>query len=89
MQGLGEFRVCGRVNLVGEDVVRLGPGDGEIQASEQLGQRFTFSAPQHRQGVSSLVGHSDTFPDWRNDPDSDSAQFDYFIDVGQVGEIAC
>jgi hypothetical protein len=82
-------RVCRWVNLVREDVFCLGPGDGEIQTSEQLGQGFPFSPYQHGQGVSSLVGHSDTFRDRRHDPDADSAHFDYFIDVGQVWEIAC
>jgi hypothetical protein len=67
------------VNLVSEDVVPLSPGDDEIQPRQQLCQRFTFSEFQHRQGVSSLVGRSDTFPDWRNDPDGDSAQFDYSL----------
>jgi len=66
----------------------LSPGDGEIQASEQLGQGFAFSPYQHGQGVSSLVGHGDTFPDRKNDPDGDSSEFDYFIEVGQVWKIA-
>jgi len=86
MQGLGAFRVCGRVNFVSENVVCLSPGDGEIQPGEQPGQGFTFSAFQHGQGVSAFVSHSDTFRERRNDSDADSALFDYLIDVGQVWE---
>jgi hypothetical protein len=82
MQLLGALRFCLRVNLVGKNVVGLSPGDGEIQTSEQLGQRFTFSTFQHGQCVSSLVGHSDTFRERRNDSDADSALFDCLFDVG-------
>jgi hypothetical protein len=84
MQLLGARRFCRRVNLVGENVVGVSPGDSEIQAGQQLCQRFTFSAFQHRQGVSSFMGHSDTFREWRDDSDADSALFDCFFDVGQV-----
>ena len=52
---LGVLRVWGRVKFVREDVICLGPGDGKIQTSEQLGQRFTFAPYQHGQGV---------FPSW-------------------------
>jgi hypothetical protein len=89
MQLLGALRFCRRVNLVGENVVCLSPGDGEIQAVQQLRQRFTFSAFQHGQGVSSFVGHSDTFPQRRNDSDADSAVFDCLFDVGQLWETVC
>jgi hypothetical protein len=44
MQLLGALRFCRRVNLVSENVVCLSPGDGEIQAGQQLCQSFTFSA---------------------------------------------
>jgi hypothetical protein len=84
MQLLGALRFCRRVNLVGENVVGVSPGDGEIQAGQQLCQRFTFSAFQHRQGVSSFMGHSDTFREWRDDSDADSALFDCLFDVGKV-----
>jgi hypothetical protein len=86
---LGALRICGWVDLVGEDVFCLGPGYGEIQASEQLDQGFTFSPYQHGQGISSLVGHSDTFRDRRKDPDADPALSDYLLDVRQVWESAC
>jgi hypothetical protein len=86
MQLLGALRFCRRVDLVSENVVCVGPGDGEIQAGQQLCQRFTFSALQHRQGVSSFVGHSDTFREWRNGSDADSALFDCLFDVGKVWE---
>jgi hypothetical protein len=83
---LGAFRVCGLVNFVRENVVCVSPGDGEIQTEQQLRQRFTFSAFQHGQGVSSFVGHGDTFRERRNDSDADSALFDCLFDVGQVWE---
>jgi hypothetical protein len=83
------LRVWGRVKFVREDVICLGPGDGKIQTSEQLGQGFTFAPYQHGQGVFSLVGHSDTFSDRRQDPDADSALFDYLIDVRKVWKTAC
>jgi len=89
MQLLGTLRFCRRVDLVGKNVVGLSPGDGEIQTSEQLGQGFTFSAFQHGQGVSSFVGHSDTFRERRNDSDADSTLFDCLFDVGQVWETTC
>jgi len=89
MQLLGALRFCRRVNLVGENVVGVSPGDGEIQAGQQLCQRFTFSAFQHRQGVSSFVGHSDTFCERRNDSDADSTLFDCLFDVWEVWETTC
>jgi hypothetical protein len=84
MQLLGALRFCRRVNLVGENVVGVSPGDGEIQAGQQLCQRFTFSAFQHRQCVSPLVSHGDTFREWRNDSDADSALCDCLFDVWEV-----
>jgi hypothetical protein len=89
MQLLGALRFCRRVYLVSENVVGLSPGDGEIQAGQQLCQRFTFSAFQHGQCVSPLVGHSDTFRERRNDSDADSAVCDCLFDVGQLWETAC
>jgi len=89
MQLLGTLRFGRRVDLVVKNVVGLSPGDGEIQAGQPLCQRFTFSAFQHGQGVSPLVSHSDTFREWRNDSDADSALFDGLFDVGQVWETAC
>lgn len=53
---------------------------------EQLCERFTFLTFQHGKRVAPFVGHGDTFPQRRNDSDRDSAQFDYFIDVGQLWE---
>jgi hypothetical protein len=88
MQLLGTLRFCWRVDLVGENVVGVSPGDGEIQTGQQLCQRFTCSAFQHRQGVSSLVGHCDTFRERRNDSDADSALFDCLFDVGEVWKTA-
>jgi hypothetical protein len=85
---LGPVKAC-LVHFVGEHVFCLGSADGEIQASEQLGQGFTLSPYQHGQGISSLVGHSDTFRNRRNDPDADSALFDCLLDVRQVWETAC
>ena len=46
LKGSRTFHVCG-VNLVGEDVIGVGAGDGEVEAGQQLGQRFTFPAFQH------------------------------------------
>jgi hypothetical protein len=89
IQLLGALRFCRRINFVSENVVCLSPGDGEIQPGQQLSQRFTFSAFQHGQGVSSFVGHSDTFRERRNDSDADSTLFDCLFDVGQVWETAC
>ena len=89
MQLLGALRFCRRVNLVGKNVVGVGPGDGEIQAGQQLCQRFTFSAFQHRQCVSPLVSHGDTFREWRNDTDADSALFDCLFDVWEVWKTTC
>ena len=85
---LGALRFWRRINLVGENVICVSPGDGEIQTGQQLGQRFTFSAFQHGQSVSPLVGHSDTFPEWRNDSDADSALFDRLFDVWEVWKTA-
>jgi len=89
MQLLGALRFCRRVNLVGENVVGVSPGDSEIQAGQQLCQRFTFSAFQHRQCVSPLVSHGDTFREWRNDSDADSALFDCLFDVWEVWKTTC
>jgi len=47
-----------------------------------------FAVPAWPRCFSSLVGHGDTFPDRKNDPDGDSSEFDYFIEVGQVWKIA-
>jgi hypothetical protein len=77
------------VDLVGEDVVCLGPGDGEIQTGKQLQQGFPFSPYQHRQGICSLMGDSNTVANGRDDPDTDSALFDYLSEVRQVWETAC
>jgi len=35
------------------------------------------------------VGHSDTFREWRNDSDADSALFDGLFDVGKVWKTTC
>jgi hypothetical protein len=60
-------RVCGlRIDLVREDFFVVGLGDGQVEASEQLGQGLTFSAHQHRQGAFSVVGYSGTSPDGTN-----------------------
>ncbi len=88
MQLLGARRFCRRVDLVGENVVSMSPGDGEIQAGQQLSQRFTISAFQHGQGVSPLVSHCDTVRERRNDSDADSALFDCLFDVWEVGKTA-
>jgi hypothetical protein len=76
MQPLGERRFCRRVNLVGENVVGVSPGDGGIRAGQQLCQRFTFSAFQHGQCVSPFMSHSDTFREKKDDSDADSTLFD-------------
>ena len=89
MQLLGALRFCRRINLVSKNVVCLSPGDGEIQPGQQLSQRFTFSAFQHGEGVSSFVGHSDTFRERRNYSDADSTLFDCLFDVGQIWEAVC
>jgi hypothetical protein len=86
MQLLGALRFCRRVDLVGKNVVGVSPGDGDIQAAQQLCQRFTCSAFQHGQCVSPLVSHSDTFREWRNNSDADSTLFDCLFDVRQVWE---
>ena len=49
-----------RVDLVGEDVFGERFANRQIETCEQLCQRFTFSAFQHRQGVFPFVGHRDT-----------------------------
>jgi hypothetical protein len=84
MQLLWALRFCWRVDLVGKNVVSMSSGDSEIEAGQQLCQRFTFSAFQHRQGVSSLVGHCDTFRERRNDSNADSTLFDCLFDVWEV-----
>ena len=83
---LGALRSSRRVNLVGENVICVSPGDGEIQAGQQLCQRFTCAAFQHGHCVFSLVVHRDTFLERRNDSDADSAVFDCLFDVGQLWE---
>jgi hypothetical protein len=84
MQLLWALRFCRRVDLVGKNVVSMSSGDSEIEAGQQLCQRFTFSAFQHRQCVSPLVSHCDTFRERRNDSDADSALFDCLFDVWEV-----
>ena len=81
---LGAFQGRGLVDLVGEDVSGVGQGDGEVQPSQQLHQRFTFSLFQHSQGVSSLVSDGHAFLDGRNDPDGDFSACDGLFDIGQV-----
>ena len=88
MQLLGALRFCRRVDLVGKNVVSMSPGDSEIEAGQQLCQRLTVSAFQHGQGVSSFMGHCDTFRERRNDPDADSALFDCLFDVWEVWKTA-
>jgi hypothetical protein len=83
---LGAWKVWRVVHFVGEHVFCLGAADGQIQASQQLGQGFPVPSYQHRESVPSFMCHCDALCQWRNDPDTDSTQFDDLVDIGQVGE---
>jgi hypothetical protein len=78
---LGLVKAC-VVYLVSEHIFCLGSSEGKIQASEQLEQGFPFSPHQHRQRVFPLVRDGQAFGQRRNDPNTDSAQFDDLVDVG-------
>ena len=61
----------------------MSAGDGEIQAGQQLSQRFTFLTFQHGQRVFSLVSNGDAFLEGRNNPDGDSPASDGVFNIGQ------
>jgi hypothetical protein len=72
-----------RVDFVGAGAFSKRFGDRQVESSEQLSHRLSFTAKQHGHSLTTVMGHRHA-PDWAHVAEGDLAMLHELPDVRQA-----